>query len=175
MQKTTLFFITALLLASALSAYITAQHRQNQASTQTTITHTTTATRVFSDTSTSTGPYVIVAGVRLSVEVADTPTERGRGLSGREMLPENSGMLFVFDKPGRYGFWMYGMKFPLDIIWIDESLRIVYFVEDAQPCANICETYEPPTDALYVLEVNAGFVKKYGLKAGDVVELGGLV
>jgi uncharacterized membrane protein (UPF0127 family) len=141
LQKTTIFFITGLLLAAALSAYITAQPRQNQASSQTTITK---ATEVIPDTLTSKGPYVIIAGVRLSVEVADTPAERGRGLSGREMLPENSGMLFVFDTPGRYGFWMYGMKFPLDIIWIDESLRVVYFVENAQPCVNICETYEPP-------------------------------
>jgi uncharacterized membrane protein (UPF0127 family) len=172
LQKTTIFFITGLLLAAALSAYITAQPRQNQASSQTTITK---ATEVITDISTAKGPYVIIAGVRLSVEVADTPAERGRGLSGREMLPENSGMLFVFDTPGRHGFWMYGMKFPLDIIWIDERLRVVYFVENAQPCVNICETYEPPADALYVLEVNAGFVKKYGLKVGDVVELGGLV
>jgi uncharacterized membrane protein (UPF0127 family) len=171
LQKTTIFFIIGLLLAAALSAYITAQPRQNQASSQTTITK---ATEVITDI-TAKGPYVIIAGVRLSVEVADTPAERGRGLSGREMLPENSGMLFVFDTPGRYGFWMYGMKFPLDIIWIDERLRVVYFVENAQPCVNICETYEPPADALYVLEVNAGFVKKYGLKVGDVVELGGLV
>jgi uncharacterized membrane protein (UPF0127 family) len=172
LQKTTIFFITGLLLAAALSAYITAQPRQNQASSQTTITK---ATEIITDISTSKGPYVIIAGVRLSVEVADTPAERGRGLSGREMLPENSGMLFVFDTPGRYGFWMYGMKFPLDIIWIDERLRVVYFVENAQPCVNICETYEPPADALYVLEVNAGFVKKYGMKIGDVVELSGLV
>jgi uncharacterized membrane protein (UPF0127 family) len=172
LQKTTIFFITGLLLAAALSSYITAQPRQNQASSQTTITK---ATEVIPDISTAKGPYVIIAGVRLSVEVADTPAERGRGLSGREMLPENSGMLFVFDTPGRYGFWMYGMKFPLDIIWIDERLRVVYFVENAQPCVNICETYEPPADALYVLEVNAGFVKKYGLKVGDVVELSGLV
>jgi uncharacterized membrane protein (UPF0127 family) len=172
LQKTTIFFITGLLLAAALSAYITAQPRQNQASSQTTITK---ATEVITDISTAKGPYVIIAGVRLSVEVADTPAERGRGLSGREMLPENSGMLFVFDTPGRYGFWMYGMKFPLDIIWIDERLRVVYFVENAQPCVNICETYEPPADALYVLEVNAGFVKKYGMKVGDVVELSGLV
>jgi uncharacterized membrane protein (UPF0127 family) len=127
LQKTTIFFITGLLLAAALSAYITAQPRQNQASSQTTITK---ATEVIPDTLTSKGPYVIIAGVRLSVEVADTPAERGRGLSGREMLPENSGMLFVFDTPGRYGFWMYGMKFPLDIIWIDERLRVVYFVEN---------------------------------------------
>jgi uncharacterized membrane protein (UPF0127 family) len=172
LQKTTIFFIIGLLLAAALSAYITAQPRQNQASSQTTITK---ATEVITDISTAKGPYVIIAGVRLSVEVVDTPAERGRGLSGREMLPENSGMLFVFDTPGIYGFWMYGMKFPLDIIWIDERLRVVYFVENAQPCVNICETYEPPADALYVLEVNAGFVKKYGLKVGDVVELGGLV
>jgi uncharacterized membrane protein (UPF0127 family) len=172
LQKTTIFFITGLLLAAALSAYITAQPRQNQASSQTTITK---ATENITDISTAKGPYVIIAGVRLSVEVVDTLAERGRGLSGREMLPENSGMLFVFDTPGRYGFWMYGMKFPLDIIWIDERLRVVYFVENAQPCVNICETYEPPADALYVLEVNAGFVKKYGLKVGDVVELGGLV
>jgi len=112
---------------------------------------------------------VVFHGWVLFVEVADTDEERGRGLSDREMLQEGWGMLFVFERPGRYSFWMYRMHFPLDIIWLDSEGYVVYVVEDAQPCSmdGPCKTYDPTSEAKYVLEVNAGWVKKVGLKIGD--------
>ena len=120
-------------------------------------------------------PHVRLGGTVVYVEIADDPIERGKGFSGREGLQEGWGMLFIFEEPGRYSFWMYGMLFPLDIIWIDMGLRIVHLVENVPPCVNVCEVYEPASEALYVLEVNAGFVGKYGVKVGDTVELVGLV
>ncbi|GBC70096.1 hypothetical protein HRbin01_01804 [archaeon HR01] len=113
-------------------------------------------------------PSVIIGGRRVYVEIADEPVERGRGLSGRDMLAEGWGMLFIFERPGRYAFWMYQMRFPLDIIWIDMSGEVVYIVEDAQPCGNVCISYEPPKESMYVLEVAAGFVRETGLKVGDL-------
>ena len=95
----------------------------------------------------------------------------GGGLSGRENLSDGWGTLFIFEKPGRYSFWMYGMLFPLDIIWIDENGVVVYIVENAQPCVNVCMTYEPDTDALYVLEVRAGFAEDTGIVEGELVEI----
>ncbi|MCS7133368.1 MAG: DUF192 domain-containing protein [Candidatus Caldarchaeum sp.] len=106
------------------------------------------------------------------VEVAKTDTERSRGLSGRPNLPEDAGMLFVFKQPGKYGFWMYEMRFSIDIIWLDESKQVVHIVEKAQPCnpTEACPVFVPDKDAKYVLEVNAGISEKVGLKIGDVVE-----
>ncbi|MEM4303478.1 MAG: DUF192 domain-containing protein [Candidatus Caldarchaeum sp.] len=114
---------------------------------------------------------MLFVNVEIRVEVADTPEKRALGLSGKDMLPEGWGMLFVFEKPGRYSFWMYGMRFPLDIIWVGEDGRVVYVVENAQPCPvnGVCQPYEPSEDALYVVEVNAGFLKKYQIGVGSRV------
>src|SRR5664279_2881599 len=61
----------------------------------------------------------------INIEIADTEAERTLGLGNRSTLPENNGMLFVFDKPGNYGFWMKDTNFPLDFIWIDENKNII--------------------------------------------------
>ena len=57
------------------------------------------------------------------VEVADTGEKRSQGLAGRDGLEENQGMWFRFDQPGQYGFWMKGMKFSLDFVWISGDNR----------------------------------------------------
>ena len=116
-------------------------------------------------------PWVRLGGEVVYVEIADDPVERGRGLSGRGRLSDGWGMIFIFEKPGRYSFWMYGMLFPLDIIWIDENGVVVYIVENAQPCDGVCESYVPDIDALYVLEVRAGFAEDAGIAKGDLVEI----
>jgi uncharacterized membrane protein (UPF0127 family) len=59
------------------------------------------------------------------------------------------------------------MRFPLDIIWIDRNKKIVEIYEYALPCKDVCKTITPQAAALYVLEVNAGFAKKQGIKIGD--------
>jgi len=119
------------------------------------------------------GPRVLFGDVEVFVEVADTPWERSRGLSDRDMLPDGRGMLFVFENPGKYAFWMYRMRFPLDIIWVSEDGRVVHIVENAPPCpANgPCPSYQPSEDALYVVEVNAGFAEKHGIRLGSKVHI----
>lgn len=67
-----------------------------------------------------------------NVEIASTTTEKALGLSGRDGLGENDGMLFLFDRPGVQNFWMKDMKFPLDMIWISGG-QVVGFVQDAVP------------------------------------------
>lgn len=100
------------------------------------------------------------------VEIANNSATRVRGLSGRDLLPEKSGMLFVFPKADFYEFWMKDMKFPIDIVWFDDSWKIIDIKENIQP-----ETYpEVSTSkekARYAVEVNAGFAKKYEIKIGD--------
>ncbi len=114
---------------------------------------------------------VQIAGQRVRVDVALTSVEQEQGLSGRESLAENTGMLFVFEKPGKYPFWMKDMNFPIDIIWIGEDMKVVYIKKDARP-ELFPETYGPGADdkeAKYVLEVKSGFADKNNLQIGDTV------
>ena len=90
------------------------------------------------------------------VEIADTEEERRKGLMFREALCEECGMLFVFDQPQKYGFWMKNVKIPLDIVYIDKECTIVDLIS-AEPCeSDDCDIYYPVKKALFVLEVNHG-------------------
>jgi hypothetical protein len=113
--------------------------------------------------------FVKIAGVTLQVEIASTPEMLKQGLSGRAGLKENEGMLFVFERPGKYSFWMKDMNFPIDIIWIGEDLKVIYIKKDALP-NSFPEVFTPDKNAKYVLEVNAGFSEKNDLKEGDSVQ-----
>jgi len=105
----------------------------------------------------------------LKVEVASNNTERAKGLSGRESLSADTGMLFVFNNSGKYSFWMKDMNFPIDIIWIDENSKIVFIEKDAKP-----ESYPALlgglVDSKYVLETVSGFTSKNNIKIGDRVD-----
>ena len=104
------------------------------------------------------------------VEIVDSDDERGQGLSGRDALKNDQGMLFVFDEPGRPSFWMKDMNFPLDFIWIYEDA--VVEVRENVPAAiegGVARTYEPTIPATMMLEVNSGWVKQYGIRVGDRV------
>ncbi len=101
------------------------------------------------------------------VDIVDNPISRARGLSGREQLEEDKGMLFVFDFPGMYGFWMKDMKFPIDIVWISEGV-IVGVADNLQPNDGPDRmVYYPPIGVDMVLEINAGMAGKYMIRKGD--------
>jgi len=111
---------------------------------------------------------IYVGGTPLRVELADTEEERINGLSGRDRMPENEGMLFVFEKSGKYPVWMRNMNFPLDIFWLDGRGVIVDAWENASP-DSYPEVFEPNNDAYYILETVAGFSEVYNIKIGDAV------
>ena len=113
--------------------------------------------------------YVKIAGVTLKVELALTSGTQEKGLSGKNNLEENEGMLFVFNHTDKYPFWMKDMNFPIDIIWIGEDLRVVYIKKNALP-GSYLETFTPSQNARYVLEVFSSFSEKNNLKEGDKVE-----
>lgn len=125
-----------------------------------------------------TGPTVKVNDKVIQVELANTPEKARQGLSGRDTLPANSGMLFSFDNENiRPFFWMKDMHFAIDIIWIDDD-RIVQIDKNVPPPPTDTAdpdlpTYVPNQAIDHVLEVNAGFADKYGIKVGDEVELPG--
>lgn len=106
------------------------------------------------------------------VEIVDTPAKRTLGLSYRPSLPEDEGMLFVFENKQPVRFWMKGMEFPLDIIFIADG-KIVDIAENAMPQPGVSDenlkSYVPSEPVDHVLEVNAGFVSKHDIKIGDSV------
>src|SRR3989338_1799538 len=110
--------------------------------------------------------YVNIAGQNIKVELAVTEAEQELGLSGRSGLKEDEGMLFIFAESGRHPFWMKDMKFPIDIIWLNENMSIVYIKKDARP-ESYPKIYSPDKDSKYVLEVVSGFADKNNLKIGD--------
>ncbi len=117
---------------------------------------------------------IIINGKTISAEVANTPSARAQGLSFRTALGFNNGMLFLFDKPDDYGFWMKDMNFPIDIVWIKDD-KIVGVVEKAAPEPNksIYELtiYYPPEAVDKVLEFPAGRARLLGASNGDVVSI----
>jgi len=111
----------------------------------------------------------ILGQTTVTLEIADSPEERKRGLSYRNNLPESTGLLFVFDRSDKYGFWMKEMHFPIDIIWLDENYRVVHIKENARP-ESYPGVFKSESPALYVLEVNAGVAAQAGLEIGDIIE-----
>lgn len=107
------------------------------------------------------------------VELAVTDEQQVRGLSGRESLAAEKGMLFVFAKEGIYPFWMKDMKFALDMVWIAKNGTVVGIAADSQPCGAgpVCIPILPISNSSYVLEVNVGVANSTGLKLGDKVAI----
>jgi len=110
--------------------------------------------------------------VAVPVEVARTEAEKTRGLSGRDRLAPDRGMLFVYEAPVRPLIWMRGMRFPLDILWIRDG-RVVDLVRGAKAPTpgEAPQEFAPREDAQYVLEVPAGFAERHGIAVGDRVEM----
>ena len=126
------------------------------------------------DDSSDDTPRVKVDDVAFEVEVADTPLLRDRGLTGRRYLEERKGMLFIPDGSYAGDFWMKGMLFPLDIIWIGSDCRVVDInVHAAVPGPGTPDDdirrYSSYPPAAYTLEVNAGESDRFGIRVGDKV------
>ena len=124
------------------------------------------------------GPAVTVGNAVFQVEVADTPQARSKGLSGRDSLPLMSGMIFVFESGRTSSFWMKGMRFPLDFVWIGEECTVVDTHTNIQPSTPDTDDgqlplYRSDSPAMYTLEINAGKVAEVGIEVGDSVTFSG--
>lgn len=104
----------------------------------------------------------------IKIFIADTDISREQGLSGVKTLLSGNGVLFVFDTPGKYGFWMKDMYFPIDMIWIDSNKKIVGVTKNVLP-SSYPFVFMPPQAIVYVLEMNAGSVAEFGLTTGTTV------
>jgi uncharacterized membrane protein (UPF0127 family) len=109
-------------------------------------------------------------GQKVRVEVKILPEDIMRGMMFREKLDQDRGMMFLHKPPGSYPKWMYQVKIPLDIIWMDDRGNIVEVVANVPPClqasARQCPTYGGTKKAQVVLELAAGMAAKYGLETG---------
>lgn len=102
-----------------------------------------------------------------NLELAITPEQRMRGLMFRESLPLDQAMLFIFPETDSYSFRMKNTRIPLDIIRLDEDLRVVD-IQTAQPCLqDPCQSYRPLAPSRVVLEINAGLSQQYGISTGS--------
>jgi uncharacterized membrane protein (UPF0127 family) len=118
------------------------------------------------------GEVVFPDQTRVAVEIVATEEERARGLMFREHLAPNAGMIFLFEEPGTYPFWMKNTLIPLDMIWLDQDVRIVWIAHSVPPCkADPCPSYGHEGQASYVVEVVSGFAKQHRLKVGDQLVL----
>lgn len=109
-------------------------------------------------------------GVSIPVEVSDTPEKRSLGLGKRDKLEKGWGMLFVFEKRIPHSFWMKNMRFPIDIIWLDNQ-RIVELAENVPPPqeGESPKVMEPRLPSNFVLELESGRARALGLKVGQML------
>ena len=101
------------------------------------------------------------------LEVADTLAKKQKGLADRESMPQNYGMIFIFEKKGIYSFWMKEMRFPLDFLWIDGD-KIVEITKNVAVDKKIL-TYSSQVPIDKVIELNAGVAEKAGIEVGDKI------
>ncbi len=112
-----------------------------------------------------------------TLEKVSNYKERLTGLMNRKNLKAKTGMLFIFEQPQILSFWMKNTLIPLDIIFIDENLKIINIEPSVQACKitnpeqNNCPTYLSSSEAMYVIELNAGETDIFELKSGQTISL----
>lgn len=113
-----------------------------------------------------------VGGCFFFVDLARTEEEKRQGLSGREKMGELKGMLFVYDFSSRQSFWMMGMNFPLDFVWIRDE-KIVALTENVPSPKEMgkVEVVSPKEEVDQILEINGGLIEKCEIRIGQKVNL----
>lgn len=107
----------------------------------------------------------------IEVEMADDQVESAEGLKQRGSLRENRGMLFVFPVEAPRSFWMQDTPLPLDIVYVNDDLRIVSIARDTEPYSE--ERIPSGAPARFVVEVNAGYCARHGIGEGDLIRTSG--
>ncbi|WP_049621602.1 DUF192 domain-containing protein [Frateuria defendens] len=119
-------------------------------------------------------PTVTLHGHRFTAELATDDASRIRGLMMRAELPADHGMLFIFPDSAPRWFWMKSTLVALDILYFDDTRRLVSMQLDVPPCkADPCASYPSSVPARYVLEVPAGTTQRIGAQTGDVLTVDG--
>ncbi|HEY2844725.1 MAG TPA: DUF192 domain-containing protein [Bryobacteraceae bacterium] len=112
-------------------------------------------------------------GKTVTAETMLRDVDQMRGMMFRDSLAKDRGMLFVHAAEGKHPYWMYQVRIPLDIVWMDQQRRIVEIAANTPPCpskeAHECPSFGGRENARYVLELAGGSAAGYGLKAGDTL------
>lgn len=128
---------------------------------------------LFSQTSSVAIPSETIAefgGVSLRLDYATTEATRELGLGGRTSVPDDYGMLFVFPRDDRYGFWMKDTLVPLDMFWLDSKGQVVYIAQNVAT-SSYPYVFYPSVPARYVLETAAGFAQEHNIATGTPLHL----
>ena len=115
---------------------------------------------------------ITIKEVELYADVAATGEQQSKGLSIKDFLNADQAMLFPFKTESEHAFWMKGMKFSIDMIWLDSNKKVVHIEPSLDPCqpGSTCPIYSPGANSLYVLETISGFAKKNNVTLGTQAE-----
>lgn len=105
---------------------------------------------------------------QIEIEIADDQEQRAQGMMYRSAMDENKGMLFIHDYPEIQSYWMKNTKLPLDIIYVGDNKEIVTIYQGVMPYSK--KSIPSSSEALYVVEVNAGFTGRHGIEEGDLID-----
>lgn len=103
----------------------------------------------------------------IDIEIADKEEERVQGMMFRKSMSDDMGMLFIFERLEPRSFWMRNTLISLDIIYVDDKMKIVDIAHRAEPKSE--KSIPSKADALYVVEVRGGFCEEYGINEGDII------
>lgn len=112
-------------------------------------------------------------GHRIYLEIADTPEERMLGLFLMETLPEDRGMLFIFEEEEPLQVWTRHYSFPVDLLWLDRGFEVVHLEKDVPPCQeDPCPLYTPSNErARYAVQIAAGQIEAQGTRKGETLSV----
>lgn len=109
---------------------------------------------------------VAIGTQTLKLQDANTSHEQITGLSGKKCIQKNQGMLFIFEKPGYYPFWMKDMRFPIDILWLSRDKQVIYVQRNVAP-NSYPKSFTNTSPAEYVVELQAGQADSLDIKTGS--------
>ena len=113
-------------------------------------------------------------GKTIYAEMAIQYAEMVRGLMFRDSIAADRGMLFLHNKMGKYPYWMYQVRIPLDIIWMNHDKQVVEILANVPPCPSAksseCPTHGGTQEAQFVLELGSGMAAKYGVAVGTKID-----
>lgn len=113
-------------------------------------------------------------GKTIYAEMAIEYAEMVRGLMFRDSIAADRGMLFLHNKMGKYPYWMYQVRIPLDIIWMNHDKQVVEILANVPPCPSAksseCPTHGGTQEAQFVLELGSGMAAKYEVAVGTKID-----
>jgi uncharacterized membrane protein (UPF0127 family) len=181
MSKRMILFALLFLVAFGLIGWgiyiLSSRHPEDYTEATVTIHPTSTTSEIATSTAVApkTASSLALKGHIFYIDLADTMAKRSQGLSGRTSLRDDQGMFFIFPYYSKQSFWMHGMNFPIDIVWIagDEIVDITRNAPAPLEGESDMELtlYSPSAPVNRVLEINAGLSDKYGFKIGDKITL----